>query len=102
MPSEKVVIDRNSKIINTMEKNILLSDREFQLFMLFYENPERVFTKDELLEMVWNGNTEISAVTSLVGRLRKKINAVTLAVGSIESGYGEGYYLLPPKTEPPV
>jgi hypothetical protein len=56
--------------------------------------------RDAVKPMVWGGNSEISAVTSLVLRLRKKVNAVTLAVGSIESRYREGYYLLPPKTEP--
>jgi len=99
MPSENIIIDRDSRVINAMGRNILLSDREFQLFMLLHENAGRVFTKDELLDEIWSGGVELSAVSSLVLRLRRKIMAVSLALGSIESGYGEGYCLLPPKME---
>jgi DNA-binding response OmpR family regulator len=42
-PTGDFYIDPESKIIRACGKNILLSEREFNLFMLFYESPETVF-----------------------------------------------------------
>jgi len=98
-PRYDVAIDRESKIINALGKNVLLSNREFDLFMLLYENKGTSFTKEELLDRIWYGNAEISVVTSLVLRLRRKIEFAGDLVGRIASEYGKGYCLTPPDTE---
>jgi len=92
-----VLIDRDTKIINVMGKNVILSEREFDLFILLYENQGRSFSKEELLEQVWNGNAEMSVVTSLILRLRRKIEFARDVIGKIVSEYGKGYRLIPPK-----
>jgi len=84
---------------NTPGKNVLLSEREFNLFILLYENKGKSFSKEELLELIWYGNAEISAVTSLVLRLRRKIEFAGDVIGQIVSEYGKGYSLMPPKKE---
>jgi DNA-binding response OmpR family regulator len=91
-----VSIDRDTKIINVLGKNVLLSEREFNLFILLYENKGKSFSKEELLERIWYGNAELSAVTSLVLRLRRKIEFAGDIIGQIVSEYGKGYLLNPP------
>jgi DNA-binding response OmpR family regulator len=96
-PRAAVSIDRDTKIINALGKNVLLSEREFNLFILFYENKGMSFSKEELLERIWYGNAEISAVTSLILRLRRKIEFAGDVIGQIVSEYGKGYTLIPPE-----
>jgi DNA-binding response OmpR family regulator len=64
--------------------------------MLFYENKGKSFSKEDLLEQVWYGSAEMSAVTSLVLRLRRKIEFAVDVIGQIVSEYGKGYTLIPP------
>jgi len=85
-----VSIDRDTKIINALGKSVLLSEREFRLFILFFENKGKSFSKEELLERIWYGNAEMSVVTSLVLRLRRKIEFAENAIGQIKSEYGKG------------
>ena len=92
-----VSIDRDTKIINALGKSVLLSEREFRLFILFFENKGKSFSKEELLERIWYGNAEMSVVTSLVLRLRRKIEFAENVIGQIKSEYGKGYSLVPPE-----
>ena len=89
-------IDRDSRIISTLGKHILLSEREFKLFLLFYDNPNKTFTKKKLIEIIWYGNAEANTVATLVARLRRKIDFAEDIIGSIVSEYGTGYKLKPP------
>jgi len=92
-----VSIDRDTKIINALGKSVLLSEREFRLFILFFENKGKSFSKEELLERIWYGNAEMSVVTSLVLRLRRKIEFAENVIGQIKSEYGKGYSLVSPE-----
>ncbi|MCL2662246.1 MAG: response regulator transcription factor [Oscillospiraceae bacterium] len=93
-----VSIDRDTKIINALGKSVLLSEREFDLFILLYENRGKSFSKEELFEKVWHGNAEMSVVTSLILRLRRKIDFAGDVIGKIVSEYGKGYYLMIPSS----
>jgi DNA-binding response OmpR family regulator len=99
IPSEDFYIDRDNKIIHALGKNILLSEREFNLFLLFFENPDKVFSKAEILSNVWYGNAEIGIVAVMVLKLRRKIEFAESVIGTIENSYGTGYRLTPPQTE---
>lgn len=92
-------IDRDNKIIHALEKNALLSEREFRLFLLLYENPKTVFSKEDLLQRIWYGNAEIGVVAVLVLKLRRKIEFAESVLGRIENDYGMGYHLTPPEAE---
>ncbi len=95
-------IDADNKIIHAIGRNILLSEKEFNLFMLFYENPGKVFSKSEILDRIWNGNTDNGVVAVTVLKLRRKIEFAEAVIGSIENSYGTGYSLLPPEREKTV
>jgi DNA-binding response OmpR family regulator len=98
-PAGDFYIDPESKIIRACGKNILLSEKEFNLFMLFYESPETVFSKKLILEKVWRGNAEIGIVAVWISRLRKKLDFAAEVLGRIESKYGTGYCLISPDSE---
>ncbi|MDR1706347.1 MAG: response regulator transcription factor [Clostridiales bacterium] len=99
LPRGDFFIDRDNKIINVMNKNVLLSEREFNLFLLFHDNPSKVFSKEEILERIWYGNAEHGVVAVMVLKLRRKLDFAKNVIGGIENSYGAGYHLEPPVRE---
>ncbi|GCD92112.1 response regulator transcription factor [Nocardioides sp. LS1] len=54
---------------------VSLSPREYVLLEYFLRNPDRVLTKVELLDQVWDGRHDPNAVEVYVGYLRRKLGA---------------------------
>jgi len=100
--NEDFYIDKENKMLHTPQKNIFLSQKEFDLFLLFYENPDTVFSKETLFELLWTENvrsTDTKAVAVHILRLRRKLEFAKQYIGTIDSDYGSGYRLKPPETE---
>lgn len=78
---------------------ITLSDGEFSLLRTFVEHPQRVLSRDQLLDMARGRGTEVfdRAIDSQVSRLRRKINGRGHAE-LIRTVRNEGYMLLPAVT----
>jgi two-component system OmpR family response regulator len=74
---------------------INLSDGEFGLLRTFVEHPQRVLTRDQLLEITRGRNVEVfdRAIDSQISRLRRKLNerADTELIRTVRN---EGYMLL--------
>jgi len=94
-----VHIDYEACIIQTCGRSVFLSQKEFDLFLLLHEKPRRVFSKEELLERLWRPGADVGTVAVHVMKLRRKIGFAEEQIGRIETGYGEGYYLEPPRPE---
>lgn len=92
-----ISIDHDSKSIRVSGKNILLSEREFKLFLLFYENPTTVFSREDIIENISFNSSESDVVKVLVLRLRRKIEWAEDIIGSIETVRGTGYCLTSPE-----
>ena len=73
-----------------------LSDGEFSLLRSFVEHPQRVLSRDHLLELVRGRNTEVydRAIDSQISRLRRKLNNRT-DQELIRTVRNEGYMLVP-------
>lgn len=73
-----------------------LSDGEFALLRCLVEHPQRVLSRDQLLDLAHGGNREIydRAVDSQVSRLRRKLND-RADVELIRTVRNEGYMLVP-------
>ena len=73
-----------------------LSDGEFALLRCFVTQPQRVLSRDQLLDQAHGGNREIydRAVDSQVSRLRRKLNERS-GTELIRTIRNEGYMLLP-------
>jgi len=92
----QVLIDNENRMIHTPEKNVFLSQKEFDLFLLLFENSERVFSKEELFQTLWPNGTDIGTVAVHVLKLRRKLGFAAPYIGTIENHYKSGYYIAPP------
>jgi DNA-binding response OmpR family regulator len=95
------VIEFGPLMINSTERTALLKDsplnlspKEFDLLSLLARHPNRVFSREELLEKVWGytfGNTR--TVDEHVKRLRQKLEIARLDWELITTVWGVGYKL---------
>ena len=74
---------------------INLSDGEFSLLRTFIEHPQRVLTRDQLLDITRGNDIEVydRAIDSQISRLRRKLNERT-DTELIRTVRNEGYMLL--------
>ncbi|MCD1260426.1 response regulator transcription factor [Paenibacillus athensensis] len=73
-----------------------MTNKEFEMLRVFVDNPNRAFTRDELLTLVWGNDYFGSdrAVDHLIKRMRKKIEQLP-----IEAVWGHGYRMRVEKAE---
>jgi DNA-binding response OmpR family regulator len=86
-----VALDPATREVTLGGEPVALSRREHELLEFFLRHPDRVITKTELLDRVWDargGGYESNTVEVYVGYLRRK-----LGPGLIETVRGAGYRL---------
>ena len=71
-----LAIDLETRIATRGEKRIALSAREYDLLVTLLRNPNRVFTRDQLLDQVWGATHFVGpgAVETYISYLRAKID----------------------------
>ena len=71
-----LVINRNSRTVLRNDKEINLTNKEYELLMILIDNKDKVVTRDELLEKIWGYEYEPETnVTDVYVRyLRSKLN----------------------------
>lgn len=99
MPKNHVVEIRGLKIdttarrvwVNGVEKQF--TTKEFDLLTFLAENPNHVFSKEELFRKIWNMETigDIATVTVHIKKIREKIEFDTAKPQYIETIWGVGY-----------
>ena len=72
---DNLVIDFETKDLMIDEKKITLTKTEFEILVLLAENPERMFSREHILERVWKDTPCVveRTVDVHVTRLRKKL-----------------------------
>ena len=77
--------------INGEEKNF--TTKEFDLLTFLAENPNHVFTKEELFREIWDMESigDIATVTVHIKKIREKIEVDTANPQYIETIWGVGY-----------
>ena len=85
--------DFRQVFINSLEIN--LTQKEFDILLYLAENPNRVFSKDELFEKIWGFDalSDTATVTVHIARVREKIEVSTSVPQYIETVWGSGYRL---------
>ena len=75
-------------------KRIDLSKNEFRLMRLFLQNPDKVLTREELLESIWDDKEFVddNTLTVNITRIKNKLMAFSLS-RAIETKRGIGYLL---------
>jgi two-component system alkaline phosphatase synthesis response regulator PhoP len=83
-----LVIDKSSYTVTQKDKNITLPKKEFELLFYLAQNPNKVHTRDELLQNIWGADVYVLArtVDVHVRKVREKIGE-----GYISTLKGVGY-----------
>ena len=99
MPENEIIEIRGLKIdktarrvyINGEEKNF--TTKEFDLLTFLAQNPNHVFTKEELFREIWEMESlgDIATVTVHIKKIREKIEFNTAKPQYIETIWGVGY-----------
>jgi DNA-binding response OmpR family regulator len=78
------------------ETEINLTAREFDLLRVLASDPDRVFTRSELLESVWGlGDwAKTRTLDSHAARLRRKFNDAGGGRNYVRTSWGRGYALV--------
>ena len=73
---EDLRIDRQTKTVYRQEREIKLSPKEYNLLLYMAENPERLLTRVEIADKVWNTHfdTGTNFIDVYINYLRKKID----------------------------
>lgn len=87
------VIDLYSKKLFKNDKVIDVTPKEYALMKLFIENPNKGFSRDELLDLVWGYNYfgDAKLIDVNIRRLRAKIEDNSSEPKYIETIWGVGY-----------
>jgi len=70
-------------------ENIILTKTEFEILSLLMQHPQKVFTREEILEKVWKNESYVleRTVDVHIARLRKKLDEYGACITN-RSGYG--------------
>jgi two-component system alkaline phosphatase synthesis response regulator PhoP len=86
-------IDRNQYMVRLNGKNVRLPKKEFELLYLLASQPDKVFTRDDLLDAIWG--TDVYVVVRTVDVHIRKIRA-KIGDDTIETVKGVGYKFVTP------
>jgi two-component system response regulator ResD len=94
-------IDTRTREVRIDGAHVRLAQKEYELLLCLARDPDRVFTKEELLRDVWGfqvlGRTR--TLDSHASRLRRKLRVVGPTVSFVENVWGVGYRLRSPLPE---
>jgi two-component system response regulator ResD len=97
---DDLYINVPARRVEVRGQNISLTAKEFDLLMTLASAPDRVFTREALLNQIW-GYTYLGdgrTVDVHVGTLRKKLEGVANAPHYIQTVWGVGYKFVPERT----
>lgn len=99
-PAEQVIkvedftINTLGRKVSARNKEINLTAKEFDLLLLLATNPGKVFTREELLEIIWGYEYfgDLRTVDVHIRRLREKIEENSSQAEYVLTKWGVGYY----------
>jgi Transcriptional regulatory protein, C terminal./Response regulator receiver domain. len=86
-------IDKTARRVFVNGEEKIFTTKEFDLLTFLAENPNRVFTKEELFRKIWDMESigDIATVTVHIKKIREKIENNTSKPQYIETIWGVGY-----------
>lgn len=87
-----LIIDRNMKSCEVDGVNVPLTKKEFDILELFLSSPEIIFSREEILDKVWEEDVLVidRTIDVNINRLRKKLGEYGKNIIT-KSGYGYGF-----------
>src|SRR5579862_2334668 len=92
----ELVVDRAARRVLVLGREVTLASKEYALVLRMAQDPDRVFTREQLLRDVWGYRTFVPTrtVESHASRVRCKFAAAGLP-GWVVNEWGVGYKLRP-------
>lgn len=89
-----VTLDYNQRKVKIQDKTVDLTSKEFDLMDLFVCNPGKVYSRENLLDMIWGYDYpgDARTVDVHIRRLREKIEPSPAEPAYILTKWGAGYY----------
>ena len=86
-------IDKTARRVYVDDEEKSFTTKEFDLLTFLAENPNHVFTKEELFRKIWNMDSigDIATVTVHIKKIREKIEKDNANPDYIETIWGVGY-----------
>ena len=86
-------IDKTARRVYLNDEEKIFTTKEFDLLTFLASHPNRVFTKEELFNKIWDMESlgDIATVTVHIKKIREKIEADTSKPQYIETIWGVGY-----------
>ncbi|NLP16182.1 MAG: response regulator transcription factor [Clostridiales bacterium] len=86
-------IDKTARRVFINDEERIFTTKEFDLLTFLAENPNHVFTKEELFREIWDMESigDIATVTVHIKKIREKIEYNTSKPQYIETIWGVGY-----------
>jgi len=99
-PSSEFYLDEQKYQITYKQHMLSLTAVEFQLLKPMYKEPQRVFSRNQLMDNMYSDNRVVSdrTIDSHIKKLRKKLSELSPEHDFIESVYGVGYRMVLPKS----
>lgn len=94
MVSGDITLDYNFRRAKVGERQVELTSKEFDLLELFIKNPDRVYTRENLLDILWGIGypSEERTIDVHMRRLREKIEDNPAEPKYLKTKWGVGYY----------
>jgi DNA-binding response OmpR family regulator len=88
-----VIADQKSRRAFVNDKEVVMTNKEYDILLLFMTNPNIVFSKEQIFERIWGLNSEgdMSTVTVHIRRIREKLEFDPSKPKRITTVWGIGY-----------
>ena len=89
-----LTFDKDSRTLSTPVNSLLLTSKETELTFVFMQNPETLFSREQLILKIWGSSSEVETgnVDSYISFLRKRLKELKSSC-KITTVYGAGYKL---------
>ncbi len=89
-----MTLDTDSKRLHIGNKEINLTSKEFDVLELLVKNPDKVYSREKLLGLVWGSQYpgDVRTVDVHIRRLREKIESNPSEPKYVHTKWGVGYY----------
>jgi two-component system alkaline phosphatase synthesis response regulator PhoP len=83
-----ITVDRERFVVLKYDEEIILPRKEFELLSLLISKPDKVFTRDEIFELVWGSDVIVGerTIDVHIRRIREKLD-----IDNIKTVKGVGY-----------
>ena len=94
LKASDMTLDTDSKRLHIGTKEINLTSKEFDVLELLVKNPDKVYSREKLLNLVWGSQYpgDVRTVDVHIRRLREKIESNPSEPKYVHTKWGVGYY----------